>query len=172
MLGKIESKRRREQQRIRWLDSITDSMEFEQIPGGSGGQEPGGQWSIGLQRVQLILVTEKNKNYLMSIPHLPHLEKYQAPTCLPRPASPSSHTQVLSFPFTDPFLMPPTPLLESFPYSTPPPKIQSILHVTAQRESALKNPSRLTHPKASITMKAAHCVGWRAISPGGVLSGC
>ena len=36
-------------------------MEFEQIPGGSGGQEPGGQWSIGLQRVQLILVTEKKQ---------------------------------------------------------------------------------------------------------------
>ena len=26
MLGKIESKRRREQQRMRWLDSITKSM--------------------------------------------------------------------------------------------------------------------------------------------------
>ena len=26
MLGKIEVKRRRRQQRIRWLDSITDSM--------------------------------------------------------------------------------------------------------------------------------------------------
>ena len=26
MLGKIESKRRREQQRIRWLDGITDSI--------------------------------------------------------------------------------------------------------------------------------------------------
>ena len=28
MLGKIESKRRRGQQRIRWLDGITDSMDF------------------------------------------------------------------------------------------------------------------------------------------------
>ena len=28
MLGKIESKRRREQQRIRWLDSIIDSMDM------------------------------------------------------------------------------------------------------------------------------------------------
>ena len=28
MLGKIESKRRREQQRIRWLDGITDSMDM------------------------------------------------------------------------------------------------------------------------------------------------
>ena len=26
MLGKIEGKRRREQQRMRWLDGITDSM--------------------------------------------------------------------------------------------------------------------------------------------------
>ena len=26
MLGKIEGRRKREQQRIRWLDSITDSM--------------------------------------------------------------------------------------------------------------------------------------------------
>ena len=28
MLGKIENRRRREQQRMRWLDSITDSMEM------------------------------------------------------------------------------------------------------------------------------------------------
>ena len=28
MLGKIEGKRRREEQRIRWLDSITDSMDM------------------------------------------------------------------------------------------------------------------------------------------------
>ena len=28
MLGKIESKRRREWQRLRWLDSITDSMDM------------------------------------------------------------------------------------------------------------------------------------------------
>ena len=28
MLGKIESKRRREQQRMRWLDSITDLMDM------------------------------------------------------------------------------------------------------------------------------------------------
>ena len=26
MLGKVEGKRRREQQRMRWIDSITDSM--------------------------------------------------------------------------------------------------------------------------------------------------
>ena len=28
MVGKIESKKRREQQRMRWLDSITDSMDM------------------------------------------------------------------------------------------------------------------------------------------------
>ena len=28
MLGKIESRRRREQQRMRWLDSITDPMDM------------------------------------------------------------------------------------------------------------------------------------------------
>ena len=28
MLGKIEGKRRREQQKIRWLDGITDSMDM------------------------------------------------------------------------------------------------------------------------------------------------
>ena len=34
-LGKLEIKRRREWQRLRWLDNITDSMgvEFEQTPG-------------------------------------------------------------------------------------------------------------------------------------------
>ena len=46
-LGKNEGKRRREWQRMRWLDSITDSIhscpcisepEFEQSPGDSGGQ--------------------------------------------------------------------------------------------------------------------------------------
>ena len=30
MLGKFEGKRRREQQRTRWLDGITDSMDMSQ----------------------------------------------------------------------------------------------------------------------------------------------
>ena len=40
MLEKIEDKRRRGQQRMRWLDGITDSMdhEFEQAPGDDEGQ--------------------------------------------------------------------------------------------------------------------------------------
>ena len=41
MLGKIEGKRRRGQQRMRWSDSITDSMgmNFEQTSGNSRGQQ-------------------------------------------------------------------------------------------------------------------------------------
>ena len=41
MLGKIEGRRRRGQQRMRWLDDITDSMDmsFEQAPGVGDGQE-------------------------------------------------------------------------------------------------------------------------------------
>ena len=39
MLGKIEGKRRRGWQRMRWLDNIANSMgEFEQTSGDSGGQ--------------------------------------------------------------------------------------------------------------------------------------
>ena len=40
MLGKIEGRRKREQQRMRWLDGITDSMnhEFEQALGVGDGQ--------------------------------------------------------------------------------------------------------------------------------------
>ena len=41
MLGKIESRRRRGRQRVRWLDGITDSMdvEFEWNPGVGDGQQ-------------------------------------------------------------------------------------------------------------------------------------
>ena len=40
MLGKIEGGRRREQQRMRWLDCITDSMDmgFGWTPGVGDGQ--------------------------------------------------------------------------------------------------------------------------------------
>ena len=39
MLGKIEGRRRTGQQRTRWLDGITDSMdESEQAPGDGEGQ--------------------------------------------------------------------------------------------------------------------------------------
>ena len=51
MLGKIEGRRRRGQQKIRWLDGITDSMDV-----GLGGSwwwtgRPGVLWFMGSQRV-------------------------------------------------------------------------------------------------------------------------
>ena len=49
MLGKIESKRRREQQKMRWLDSITDSdmslSKFWQIV------KDRGAWCVAVHRV-------------------------------------------------------------------------------------------------------------------------
>ena len=38
MLGNIEGRRRRGRQKMRWLDSVTDSVEPEQTSGDSGGQ--------------------------------------------------------------------------------------------------------------------------------------
>ena len=41
MLGKIEGRRRRGQQKMRWLDGVIDSMDiskFEQVPGVGGRQ--------------------------------------------------------------------------------------------------------------------------------------
>jgi len=48
MLGKIEGRRRREQQRRRCLDDITNSMDMSlskfQVPGGEGNNRGGDVW--------------------------------------------------------------------------------------------------------------------------------
>ena len=53
MLGKIEGRRRRRRQRMRWLDGITESMdEFGQAPeDGEWTRKLGVLQSMGLQRV-------------------------------------------------------------------------------------------------------------------------
>ena len=60
MLGKLEGKRRRGQQRIRWLNSITDSivMSLSKLQEMVKDREPGVLQSLGLQRVGHDLVTE------------------------------------------------------------------------------------------------------------------
>ena len=66
MLGKIEGKRRRGQQRMKWLDSITNSKgrEFESTPEDSEGQRSLLQ-SMQLQRAEHDLASEQQQNCIL-----------------------------------------------------------------------------------------------------------
>ena len=63
MLGKIEGKRRREQQRMRWFDSIVDSMDMNlnKLWKMWRTEEPDMLQSKGLQRVGYNLATEQQQ---------------------------------------------------------------------------------------------------------------
>ena len=65
MLGKIEGRRRRGQQRMRWLDSITDSMDMCWVNSRSWWWtgRPGMLWFTGSKRVGHDWVTELNYEF-------------------------------------------------------------------------------------------------------------
>ena len=71
MLGKIEGERRREWQKMRWLDGITDAMNMSFISSGSWWQtgKPDMLKSMVLQRVGHDWATELNWVYLRMYSH-------------------------------------------------------------------------------------------------------
>ena len=66
MLGKIEDKRRRERQRMRWLGGITDSMEMTWVKFWEIVKDRESRYAVvhGLQTIRHDLATEQLNNQL------------------------------------------------------------------------------------------------------------
>ena len=69
MMGKIDSKRRKGQQRIRWLYSNTDSVDMN-LSKLWETEEPGLLQPIGLQRIGHNLPTDQQLHYMTRPPFL------------------------------------------------------------------------------------------------------
>ena len=69
LLGKIEGRRRRGRQRMRWLDGITDFMDMSWVSSGSWWWtgKPGVRQSMGLQRVRHEWPTELNPYFFIAL---------------------------------------------------------------------------------------------------------
>ena len=72
MLVKIEGKRRRGRQRMRWLDSITDSVDINlsKLRETAKDREHGMLQSMGSQRFGHDLVTKQQLNHFIIIQYL------------------------------------------------------------------------------------------------------
>ena len=68
ILGKIEGKRKRGQQRMKWLDGISDSMDrnLSKLQETVKAEKPGVLQSMGSQRVRHNLVSEQEQNHLIA----------------------------------------------------------------------------------------------------------
>ena len=69
MLGKIEDKRRRGQQRMKWLDTITNSkdMNLSKLQKIAKEEGPGVLQSMVSQRVRHNLATEQQSFYILNL---------------------------------------------------------------------------------------------------------
>ena len=118
MLGKIEGRRRRGQQRMRWLDGITNSMDMSLSKlGVSDGQESLVYCSLWGHRVEHDWATELNWTCLLEQPHRVQHTRPPCPAPTPGVYSKSCPLSPWSHPTTSSSVVPFSSCLQSFPAS-------------------------------------------------------